>query len=76
MAGNIILRQNGESAHDHYKRINELRLACVVELSKNRCIDCTNFEGSTCKAYGTVVPDDYIFEANACESYDNDQIPF
>lgn len=72
----LTLRRDGESSHDHYKRIERIRTAAVIEKSKKRCINCEQFSGQHCKHYDQKVEDEYIFAANDCPSFSNDDIPF
>jgi hypothetical protein len=71
-----MIRRDNESWHDHYKRVDKMRLAVVVEQSKPRCVNCAALQGQTCNTFKTPVADEFLFAPNDCPSFDNDQIPF
>lgn len=72
----LLLRKDGETSQQHYERVDKARLAVVIEQSRPRCINCKNFSGQKCLHFDQSVEDEYVFAANDCPKFDNDELPF
>lgn len=72
----LMLRRESETSQQHYARVDAVRLAVVIEQSKPRCINCKKFSGQRCLHFDQSVEDEYVFAANDCPKFDNDELPF
>lgn len=71
----IVSRWDNETERERYFRITGLYAAIGMELTKQRCADCTYLKNGKCTHYNTEIADEHRYIENPCPEF-YAEIPF